>query len=216
MNYQVIMLLSYSVLIGAVLAVFRFAKIKRMYYPFIFILWLATINEILSHIIIEAGYPNTINSNIYTFLESILILWFFNNLGTFKNHFIPLVTGFLFTIVWVLDSFVINSISADFCSWFILFYSFPVVLFSINSINRMLIREVDLLKKPEFLICIGFIIFFTYRIIVEVFWMYGLVTSNIFANRVYHILAIINFLCNLIYALAILWMKKKQVYTLQF
>jgi len=95
-------------------------------------------------------------------------------------------------------------------------YSFCVVLLGIRVINDLLFTERDLLKNPTFLICIGIIIFFTYQIIEEMFWLYGLKESAIFRQNIQSILMIINLLSNLIYALAILWMRKRQAFTLQF
>ncbi len=217
MNYDLLFILSFSVLIAAAIALIKFSNIKKSYYPFIYVIWLASFNEVLSYFLIQNGKFNVLNSNIYCLLESLLLLWFFRNIGNFKKYKnLPYLLGTIFIIAWVIENFFINSIDKDYTSWFILIYSFPVVLMSINAINLLLFKEKELLTNPLFLICIGFIVFFTYRIVVEVFWMYGLLASSNFAVRVYHILSFVNLLSNLIYALAILWMKKKHAFTLQF
>ncbi len=217
MNYDLLFILSFSVLIAAAIAIFKFANIRQSFYPFIYLIWLASFNELVSYFLIRNGMYNVVNSNIYCLLESLLLLWFFRNIGNFKKfHKLPYLLGFLFIVSWVVENFFINSIEKQYSSWFILIYSFPVVLMSINAINTLLFKEKELLTNPLFLICIGFIVFFTYRIVVEVFWMYGLLASSNFAVSVYHILSFVNLLSNLIYALAILWMKKKHAFTLQF
>ena len=217
MPLEVVVLLSFSVLIAAVIAFANFSKIRSIYYPFIYVIWLASLNEIITYILYKNGMYNIINSNIYCLLEALLLLWFFKNIGCFQLYkWMVHVLGITFIISWFVDNFVINQFGKEYSSWFILVYSFPVVLLSINAINRLLIRERELLRNPTFLICIGFIVFFTYRIVVEVFWVYGLAASLTFASKVYDILSIINLLCNLIYALAILWMQKKQAFTLQY
>jgi hypothetical protein len=45
---------------------------------------------------------------------------------------------------------------------------------------------------------------------VEIFWIYGLNNSAEFQTDVYSILHVINFICNLIYALAISWIRKQE------
>lgn len=217
MNYDLVVLLSFSVLIAAGIAFFKFSGIKRNYYPFIFLIWIASVNEIISYFLIKNGHYNIINSNIYCLVESLLLLWFFKNTGNFKKR--PWVFNMwmmVFILAWIINGFLFHRFDEEFISWFMLVYAFPVVLLSINTINRLLFKEKDILKNPVFLICIGLIIFFTYGIVIEVFWMYGFHASELFATRVYDILSIINLICNLIYALAILWMKKKHAFTLQF
>ena len=217
MSFELIVILSFSVLIAAGLSLIKFSKIRNIYYPFIYVIWLASLNEIISYVLVRNGMYNIINSNIYCLFESLLLLWFFKNLGSFQSQkWVFPALGLAFFVSWIVDNFFIQNIASNYSSWFILFYSFPVVILAINAINSLLIKERELLRNPTFLICIGLIIFFTYRIVVEFFWVYGLYSSNSFANKVYNILSIINLLCNLIYALAILWMQKKQAFTLQY
>lgn len=217
MTYDLVIIMGFSVFIAVLLSFIKFSRIGKIYYPFIFVIWLAALNELISYILINNGHFNIINSNIYSLLEALLLIWFFDKLGNFrKNRFMPFMFALSFIMAWFIDNFVINQFGTAFTSWFIIIYSFPIVLWSINTINGLLFREKELLKHPTFLICVGFIIFFTYRIVVEVFWMYGLMAKGELGRQVYHILSIINLLCNLIYALAILWMQKKQAFSLQF
>ena len=67
---------------------------------------------------------------------------------------------------------------------------------------------------PVFLISIGFIIYFTYEILVEAFSLYGLNNSLEFQKNVYMILTYLNLFVNLLYALAILWIPRKRVHML--
>jgi hypothetical protein len=99
--------------------------------------------------------------------------------------------------------------------YFAIYYLF-VVLFSIRAINDLLFTERQLAKNPTFLICIGMIAFFTFGIISKMFWFFNVNISTDFLNNVATIYFIINFLANLIYALAVLWMQKRQAFTLQF
>ena len=101
--------------------------------------------------------------------------------------------------------------------YYLILYSFILVLFSIHTINGILIRErKNILKNPIFLICTAFVIYFTFRVLVYTSWMYGLSMSNEFNIKVNFILESMNLFANLIYALAILWMPTKHRFTLQF
>lgn len=90
-----------------------------------------------------------------------------------------------------------------------------IVLMSINMINRMLVDgKKKLIQNPLFLILIGFIVFFTYKALIEIFWVYGLNASRDFRLEVYRIMAYINLAVNIIYAIAVLWMPRKREFML--
>ena len=87
---------------------------------------------------------------------------------------------------------------------------------AINVTNSLIITEQrSLIKNPIFLLCISFIFFFTYTILVEIFWKYGLTKRSTFGFNVYIILEYVNLITNLVYALAILWMPRKQKFILR-
>jgi hypothetical protein len=216
MGFELSYLFTFSILVGGVLGIFRFNNIRKEYYPFIFLVWLACINEVLGLFIVLSGHFNIINNNIYSLLEALLLLWFFKRLGRFQHQRIfPYVCAFI-VLAWMGDNFIFHNFGETFNSYFNIISSFTVVLLAITTINEILIRDDDILKNPVFLICAGIVIFFTYMILVEAFWISGPRISKNFRRKVFEILYWINFFCNLIYALAILWMRKKQAFTLQF
>lgn len=216
-SFTVAAILSLSVLIAGVIALFRFANIGRVYRPFIYLIWLGCLNELLSIYFALSHHNNIINNIIYSLCESLLLLWFFKNLKIFKTKkYLLYFLAFFFITVWIAETFFSSRFGTRFSYYFDITYSFCIVLLSIRAINDLLFSETDLLKNPVFLICIGLIIFFTYVIIEELFWLYGLKNSRIFRQNVQAILMIVNLLSNLIYALAVLWMHKRQAFTLQF
>ena len=123
---------------------------------------------------------------------------------------------YFFIVLWIVDNFWFHPIDQTYCSYFNLAHSILMVFLAINMINNLIVREKELLKHPVFWICIGVVVFFTYFILVEIFWIYGLSTNIQFGGKVYTILSWVNLICNLIYAMAILWMKKRQAFSVQF
>jgi hypothetical protein len=216
MNIDYSQIFSFSIFIAGLIALVRFPKINRSYYPFIFVIWLAGINELITDYLLSHGHYNIINNNIYNLAESLLLLWLFKNLGVIKNKTYFAAGLVALFCIWIINNFIYYSFGANFNSHFNIAYAFALVVLSINGINNLLFREKVLLKNPAFLIFIGIIIFFTYQILVEAFWLYGSNTNKEFSVKVYDILSWINLLCNLIYALAIIWMQKKQPFTLRF
>jgi hypothetical protein len=217
LSLTVAIIFSLSILLAGIIAIFRFGQIRDVYRPFIYLIWLACINELLSIYLLFHHHYTIVNYTIYSICEAFLLLWFFKNLGIFKHRklfFYFLVV--LFTVIWIIESFFSKRFGSRFNYYFDIVYSFFVVLLSIRAINNLLFTERDLLKNPTFLICIGTVIFFTYEIIETMFSLYGLKASEIFTQNVQSLLMIVNLLSNLIYALAILWMRKRQAFTLQF
>ena len=217
MNFQLIVIFSFSILIAGVIAIIRFSNIRKIYYPFIYLIWIGCINETINYFLMINRQYTIVNSIFYGLCESLLLLWFFKNLGTFNNRkgLFYFLLG-LFVGIWVIESFLSKSLTEAFNSYFSVVYSLSLVLLSIHAINSLLFREREILKNPAFLICIAIVVFFTYKVVIEMFWIYGLRESKDFRLNVYNILTCINLLCNLLYALAILWMRKKQPFTLQF
>lgn len=216
-SFTIAVILSFSILIAAIISIIKFSRIRNTYRPFIYLVWIGGVNEIVSFLLIINRHYNIINSVVYGLCEAMLLLWFFRNLGIFnKNKLLFYLLLLLFLSLWVIESFFFKDFGARYNSYFGITYSLPVVLLSITAINRILFEEKDILKNPVFWICIGMIIYFTYKIVVDMFWLYGLKESKNFRQSVLTILMFINFLCNLIYAMAILWMRKKQAFTLQF
>ena len=215
MDYNLVVIFSFSIVLAGIIGLFRFKKISLIYYSFIFLLWFGFLNEVISFILIKSNHSNAINSNIYVLLESVLIVWFFKTQTLFERAKKVANWMILFYIViWCAQNFYFSSI-INFSSYFTIVYSFITVLMSINLINRLISNEKGrIFRNSAFLICIGFILFYTCSVLIEIFWIYGLNSSLEFRFHVYRVMTFINLIVNLIYALAVLWIPKKREYTL--
>lgn len=217
MNYYQSAILSFSILIGTVIGWIRFKKTEPAFFPFLVCLTVASGNEICSFIMTLNGYSTTYNNNIYVLLEALLITWQFKNWGLFKNFKMAyLFLMFVICIAWIAENFGMYKMAAI-SFYFRIFYAFIIVLMSIHINNNLILTfRNNLLKSPVFLICTGFIIYFTYKILIEAFWFYGLNVSRDFRINVYLLLTWINLFVNLIYAAAMLWIPKKPQYITLF
>jgi hypothetical protein len=217
MNFLQSVICSFSIIIAAIIAAWRFGNIHPVFRPFIFCIWLACFNELLSFVLVRSHLSNVVNANIYVLVESLLICWQFRRWGLFgKQKKIYLLLLGMLSLVWVSENFIFFSIF-QFSSWFRILYSFIIVLMAISLLNGHIVRERGaLLKNPLVLICLAYIIYYTFKVLVEVFWVYGLNESTAFQIKIYFILDCVNLFCNLIYALAVLWMPTKHRFTLQF
>ena len=217
MMYTIVASLSFTIGIAAVIGALRYSNIHSSYHPFIYCCWLGIFNEVISLLLNLAGYSNAVNSNIYVLAEFGLFCWQFYNWGFFRESrrwwLVPVA---IITGVWFWE-FIIPYRLGHFTSYFRVLYSFVLVLMSISTLNRQIVREKQhLFKNPIALICMGMIIYYTYKVLVESFWLYGLNQGKSFRNNVYLILALINLLTNLVFAFAVIWMPKKLRFTLPY
>lgn len=213
MSVSLLIAFNFSVLIAGLLAIFRFKKINKVYHPFLYCLWLGSINEVFSYVLMKRGHETLINNNIYVFVESILLLWLFKNLQPGRKKYeLPLLL-MLFISVWVGENFIFGTITVN-STYFRIVDSFVLVLLSINLINQtMATSRKAIFKNTNFLLCLGFITYFTYKVIIIAFALYGIESSNIFLLNIYTILTCVNLGTNLLYVFAVIWMPKSLRYS---
>jgi hypothetical protein len=213
MSYTWFLIFSCSIFVGALIGLLRFRTIATAFYPFIFCLWIGALNEIISITLPRLGYTTAVNNNIYVLLEAGLLLWQLKNWGGFRGrHGLFSLIIIIFLITWSLEQFVFFTITYP-QPYFRIGYSLVIVLLAVHVNNRVMLFEKNQLNKNAvFLICIGLVIYFTYKVLVEVFWLYGLHSSAFFRINVYSIWTWINLIVNCIYALAVVWIPKKQPY----
>lgn len=225
----------YSLAIAAIIAIIRFKKAVPTYLPFFIFILVGFTNEIISYFTANYLRNNAVNNNIYVLAESLLLLWQFKCWRLFDNkRYLPLALGAAFILFWIVEVLFFTSIM-QVAAYFRVFYSFVIVLLSITMVNKLITTERgNLLKNAAFIICIAFIIYFTYKILVEIFYIYGVIVSTAntelqqlklenkalydqmvaenktFRIRVFDIMRFINLFCNLVYAVALLWVPKKR------
>ncbi len=207
-------ILRFSIIVSIIISLVRFRKIDKLYYPFIILLFLGFVSELVAITTLSIFGTNALSSNIYSLFEALVIVWQFRKWHLLKNFKLYVFLQCIIPGMWISELIYWNNINI-YLSVFTTMYAFIIVLLSIQMINHLITTiSVDLLKNSIFLICAGFVIFFTFNIVVEVFWIFNIDESLIFGSYVYVILSIINFLINLVYALAVLWIPPKQNFIL--
>lgn len=174
--------------------------------PLIMCLILGSFATLLPILITDYFSLNVIG-NIYVLIEFILILFQFKKWGLFKNNlnfYILIFTCFLF---WLYSGMYILEIGIR-NTYFRAFYSFIIVLGAIDLINKIAFERINLLKDYRFIICIGFIIFYFYNIIIESFCLIKLDFSKQFYYNIFIIKSYLNVFVNLLYFFALLCIPK--------
>lgn len=214
-TYYDAVILGYSIAIAAAIGLIRYKVTTLAYQPFFYILWLGLTNHTLSVILNETVRNNSINSNIYVFLESLLYMWLFKNWGAFRKKSKMLyILVILLVSVWVADNLIWHRLTTV-NSIFRVVYSFVLIFLSIEQLNTLIaISRKNLLFNSCFVICCGIIIYCSYKATIEVFYLIRLKASNSFYINIFTILVFVNLFVNLLFAWATLWIPKKQKFTL--
>lgn len=215
MNFPLVFVLAFSIAIPAIAGAVRIKNISQIYFPFLFCIWIGFINECVSFVLIQFYHvSNAINSNIYSLIEALLYTWFFANLNLFGNTKTAVSLVVFICSTWLLDNFFLSKVNS-FNSYFAIIYPLIIVLMSITMMNKMIISQIRLFTDSSFLICSALIIYFTLFALIGIFWLYGLNSGKSFRLNIYRIMAYVNLSVNLIFTLAILWMRRKQEFTPQ-
>ncbi|HTH83125.1 MAG TPA: hypothetical protein VL490_09330 [Mucilaginibacter sp.] len=203
-------LLSQSILIPILIGTFRIKRLDRTNYPFFIVLLVGLLAEVASFIFIDdLKLSNAPVINVYHLLECCLILYqlyIWKNSAKSKSLFMAL--GGICVTFWFIEIIVFKNINS-FSPYFSVFYSFVLILLSINQINAMMFyHEEALFKNPRFIISLGFIIIFLYQIIYEASCFVGN-DQSVVTNKIIIGWGYINLGINILYTIAFFFVTGK-------
>jgi len=210
-------IVSYSVLIAAVIGAVRFKVILKSYRPFVYVIWAGLFNEIIATIFISMFHDDSISNNIYTLFDFSLIMWLFINWDEMGNKKKFLRGLLIFGVLWwITENLVLHAITKT-STYFRPVYGIIVVYLSVEEVNKILFNEVRrTYKNAKLIISITFLAAYSYVAVLEVFGVIGLPYNTTFLKMLYDILSLVNLLANLSYALAMLWIPTKRQFTLPY
>lgn len=212
MNLLFTFFLSQSILLPILVAFIRLKKgFDKQFLPFIILLGVAFISEIVSFLLVDIYHKsNAISTNIYSLIECGLLLYQFYIWGSVRHRNKLFLALALLTLgVWVTDH-LINQHLLSFRPYFRILYAFIMVLLSINTINAMIVLYTgNLFRNAKFLLSLGFMIFFIYQIIYEASFYIGYDQSSI-ASNIILFFGYLNFFVNLIFAVAVYFIPSRE------
>lgn len=156
-------------------------------------------------------------TNVFVLAQGLLLVLQFKGWDIYekrKRYF--RVTGVMLLLVWLVEHVFLKNIH-EVTHIYRVYYSLVLVFLSLEEINTLFIAErKHLLFNSKFILCVTFIVYFLYKGLIEIFFMYELTASTDFSQNLYLIFIVINVFCNLSYALAIIWMPSKQKFILPY
>lgn len=214
-HYLFIFLLNHSIVIAAVIGAVRLRHMPAAFLPFTWLIWVGAFNETLSLLMIRYTGGNTVNANVFVLVEYLLIVLQFytwNGRGTRKYY----LFAALGLSVWITDNLVINSISGN-NSLFRVYASLIILFFSTDYINKMIVFEPrQLWRNAAFIVCMAFAFYFGLKAFVESFNVFRIGLPHEFLRNLWMILYFVNFIANLLYAVALLCIPTRQEFTWRY
>ena len=213
--FELSAVLSLVIGVPAVIGLVKINRLEKSFQPFIGLLWLGLINELIS---IHYAYQyrnNMANYNVYILAEFMLILSLFKSWKLFTNNKLYISLQIVLVIAWYIESFYVNTILSlnRYC---LIFFSFIIVVCAIFQVAYMIFSHTNkLLQHSKFIICMAFIVFFIFTIKAESIGLYGLQLSQDFRIKVQKLLIFVNLFTNLLYILAVIWMPTRPRYLMQ-
>ncbi|TDH28929.1 hypothetical protein EXU57_02320 [Segetibacter sp. 3557_3] len=186
----------------------RFGRMDKSFQPFLIYLFIGLITEIATYVhIATSANTNAVISNVFVLVEWLLITWQFQAWGIFRNH--PVSFALLIGVIaatWFVENFWFGNI-VTFSPYYREVYSFVVVLMSVSVINYTIIHDYkNVLKNARFLLCLGLIVFFLYKMIYE--WAYQIINVKRYeelSNQIISWFDYVNAGVNMVFALAMLF-----------
>lgn len=203
------LLIRYLGIIGAIIfciaGLVRFRRLGKTYRPLFVMAVAGLVTEIMGDYVAYFSKNNAGIMNTYALLEWVIIFWQFRVWGSFRGR--KDIAWLIFIapcVVWVAENLVFGKMDY-FSPYFRIVAGFIIVLFSVNKINFMITHDNrKLLGHPDFLICIGFIIYFIYDIVYEWAYQSSIKSATEITSTIIFLFGYVNALANIIFAIAFL------------
>jgi hypothetical protein len=208
-KYALSIFLNHSIILPAILSLIRYKAIKRNFYPFVYLIWIGSVNETVSLVLDYTIRNNALNSNVYVVAEFFIILYQFKKWNEDESGKKYFVLGCIGLMIWIADNFVMNTISQN-NSLFRASYSLIIVLLSVGQLSKIIVfgRGI-LLGNAMFIICLTFLFYFSAKAFVESLNAFHLGLSRTVLMNLWVMLYFVNFISNILYAIAVLCIPMK-------
>ncbi|RYE22427.1 MAG: hypothetical protein EOP51_13275 [Sphingobacteriales bacterium] len=206
MERSVAFALSLSITIPIIIGSVRYRNLPASYRPLLYVLLVGFANEMICYCFFYAN--NAIPNNIYLLAEFLLFAYQFRQWkNILRNKWAYRTVILALSSLWVVEDIVFKKITV-FSPWFQVAYSFVLILLAVSQLNWLIVNERgNIIKNPIFIVCFGMILFYSYKVLTEVFYHYA--PANLIKNNIFVMEAIVNVGYNLILAVAILCIPKK-------
>lgn len=158
--------------ITGIFAWLKWKKSDENYKPFLAILMVGAVTEIINFLCGRIFQNNRPSTNIYVLVAALLWLFQFSKWNTFGKY--PRISIYLaisIILAWIWNLFYVDGI-LNLLIHYRVYSSFILVILSVHQLNYYIVHyKGDLFKSSIFLICVGLLIQFTLKILTECFYL---------------------------------------------
>jgi hypothetical protein len=200
-------------IVPSILGIKKFKLTHNKYHSFIVFLSIGAVSELIARLLIiyhQYRYARIL-ANFYILFEGIVFLFIFFQWEAFKKKIILILFVFLFSAIWLIDSFILKSFSKV-NSLYSVIYSIIIVLFAIKLLQQEYFNNIKYsLKDPLVIISTMLIINYSYRAVFESLYLFKLDFSNDFYSDAFDIFVILNVVsnCTFTYAISCMDLRKR-------
>lgn len=193
-------LLSLTIVIPFIILLVRRKQNETAYRPFLWLMTVGVAAELISKILLSYfNVSNAVCSNIYVLAEALLVLLLFFNWKVINRNTLYTLSVFL-AAGWIIENLVLQKLFV-FSPYYRVTACFIIVILSIRQISILITQERNLLSNARFIICIGFIVLFVYKIIYEGVYAISVMRESAFADVVIDMYSYINAGINLVFGI---------------
>lgn len=203
--------LSLIVVFPALICLIKYRRMQRNYRPFAVFAIGALLTELISFYLGWKFRTNTAFLNFYSLFESLILVYQFHRWGLLaKKKHLFLTVMVIMVALWGLDNFVLNRISEN-NKYYLIAYCFLLVMLSIGEINQDMMQGEKISDdSSRLIICIGFIVIFTFTFVREAFAVFNTGIGLDTEHRVFLVITIPNMISNILYAFGAYYIPKEQ------
>jgi hypothetical protein len=211
LQYLINYLFGASVVLPMLAGLAKWNKMEPAYKPVIIAFVGLFFNETLRYILINlgVGLRSIASYNYFVLALMWLYTWQFARWQVLSKN-THLILGGALTVLWVADYFLIDGWEIDHSRfWFRIGFALTMVVLSIQCINSLIVQHrQSLLLNARFLFCLGFLMYYTYRIFNDAFTLRGF--SHEFLKQINDLNRYLVVLQYLVFLIAVVCIPRKK------
>lgn len=214
MMFAIMMYMSWLIVIPLVIMLYRYRYVTARNYPFLWLLIIGFINEIISVFSISLWHSNAVNSNLYILTESLIWAWLLFKWT--KQKAFCLILASVFTMLWITDNIIAGTFFSFTGFYRAVYAAIMIILFTHQLHRQIMISDLPLLQNGRIWIITGALFYYSAKCLIEIFYLKQFNTSEAFAENIFFILAVANCLMNIMFIPAAICLSSKKKYSLRF
>ncbi len=211
-SFEFFAALAFTIIIPVVTGIIKFRQVtSHGYLPVFLFVCIGFLNNVLSYYLIKKGISNHLNSNIYVLIGFLIVVWQFAvwNAEDKKRYWLVSV---ILMLVWLSDNLIINHIW-DNNSIFRFFASFAILFLCLAQVNKLIFFHTSgIVSNPVFLVCIGLMLYYSFKAFVETFYFFSWVFDTTLIIRLNITLGFVDMVTNVLISIAFLCIGRKTTY----